>query len=69
MHLNLVTRREEGVEPYNQFWVSLEQRRDPTDNSWGVNTKEQEQRFGGIKQNNPTKHYSSQDQSYYLRQV
>lgn len=49
LHLNLVTRRQEGVETHDQVWVALEELRYAADHSWSVNTE------GGIrsKRHNP----------------
>lgn len=43
LHLNLVTRRQEGVETHDQVWVALEELRHAADHSWSVNTE------GGIR--------------------
>ena len=40
LHLNLVTRRQEGVETHDQVWVALEELRYAADHSWSVNTEE-----------------------------
>lgn len=38
LHLNLVTRWQEGVETHDQVWVALEELRYAADHSWSVNT-------------------------------
>lgn len=43
LHLNLVTRRQEGVETHDQVWVAFEELRHAADHSWSVNTE------GGIR--------------------
>ena len=40
LHLNLVTRWQEGVETHDQVWVALEELRHAADHSWSVNTEE-----------------------------
>lgn len=40
LHLNLVTRRQEGVETHDQVWVALEKLRHAADHSRSVDTEE-----------------------------
>lgn len=40
LHLDLVARRQEGVETHNQVWVALEELRYTADHSWSVNAEQ-----------------------------
>lgn len=40
LHLDLVARRQEGVETHNQVWVALEELRYAADHSWSVNAEQ-----------------------------
>lgn len=40
LHLDLVTRGQEGVETHDKVWVALEQLGHSADDSWSVNTKQ-----------------------------